>query len=161
MAPGLRRASGALAILFCIALACAPPKTQEQQVREALTRIDAALAAKDTKALRAAISERYLDAKKRTKEDLSAFITYFLFKQKDVYTFSFVYDVELPAPGEADATVYAALAAAPLTSRDDIARFDADLWKFEVELHNEEGVWRVRAADWTRVDPRDATELLF
>ena len=150
-----------LVSLLCAGSACAPPRTQEQQVRDALVAIDAAASRKDAQILRDAISESYRDAKSRTKEDLSAFITYFFFKRKDVYTLSFVYDVDLPTPDRAEATVYAALAATPLESREDVARFDADLWRFDVTLAREDDDWKVAAADWSPVDPRDAADLFF
>ena len=151
-----------LCLAFCGPTACSRPKSQEQRVRETIEQIDAAASAKSASELRAHISESYLDAKKRTKADIAGFITYFIFNQKDVHSFSIVYDVDLTGVRTARAEVYAALAATPIKTSSDIPRLHADLWRFDLTLTLEpDDVWRVSAADWEPVDLDRLEKVVF
>jgi hypothetical protein len=130
-------------------LACSgEPATPEDRVRATLAAIEAAAEARDVGELKEHVSEAYADARGQDKRAVSGLAAFHFMRNQSVHLLTLVRDVELPTPGEARATALVAMAGRPIPGPEALAGLRADLYRFEVELREEDGAWRVTGADW-------------
>jgi hypothetical protein len=146
-----------LAALAATALALgacsSEPDSPEDAVRAALGAIEQAASARDVDGVRARISDGYKDARGNDKAAVVQVAAYHLLRNQAVYTFSVIRSVEIGAdpddPGAARADALVALAGTPIANAEALATLNADLYRFDVSLREEEpGLWRVVAASW-------------
>ena len=76
-------------------------------------------------------------------------------RHRDINLFTLVKVVELtPRQDRASAVVFVAMTGIPVQSMDALLSLQADLYRFELELAEEKGEWRILNSRWERVDPR-------
>jgi hypothetical protein len=75
-----------------------------------------------------------------------------------VYLLTRVSALELSAPGEAHAQVLVAMAGTPIADASALLGVRADLYRFDVKLREEDGDWRVTAAEWQPATAADFVE---
>jgi hypothetical protein len=143
-------------LLLALALACSgDPTTPEERVRAVLAAIERAAEARDVGALREHVSESYADARGQDARALAALATLHFMRNQSVYLLTRIRRVELPAPGEARAEALVAMAGRPIPGPEALAGLRANLYRFDVELREEDGRWRVSGGDWAPATPDD------
>ena len=141
----LAAASAALALLAC----SGEPDSPEAAVRATLAAIEAAAGERDVDGVRSRISDAYADARGNDKAELVQVAAFHLLRNQAVYTLSRVRSVELGEPGSAQADVLVALAGKPIDDAEALLTVNADLYRFDVSLREEEpGTWRVTSSSW-------------
>ena len=143
------RAITIAALLALLTAACggAPP-TPEQQIRALLGEIERASRERDVRTLKGVISEGYRDAHGRTRQELSSLISYHHLRHEQVYLFTRLEELQLPQPGAASLVVLAAMAGSPAASLEALRDLRADVYRFRLDLRDEDGAWRIVSADW-------------
>jgi len=76
-------------------------------------------------------------------------------RHRGVHLFTVIKTIDLMAQQDsADAVVYVAMTGVPVESMQALVSLKADLYRFDLELVEENGQWLVLSARWERVDPR-------
>ena len=142
-------------LLFALALLVAlllPAACSEQQGPEAIARsfVEACTEAareRQIRDLRALIAEAYNDPAGRTARDVLAVAAGYLMRNRSVHIYT-----RLQAATEQDgriaATVLAALAGRPIGDVTMLPSINADMYRFDLELVEENGDWRLAGATW-------------
>lgn len=138
-----------VALAAALATGCAGgADTPEERVRKVIAALEAAAEARDVGALKSHLSETYKDAQGNDRRAVLAIATGHFMRNKTVYVFSRVREVDVPEPGFARAQAVVALAGMPIPDASALPEVRADLYRFDVRLREESGEWRVTSAAW-------------
>jgi len=140
----------ALSLLTCVAsLGCfGAERSPEERIRAVIAALEAAGQARDVGALKPHISESYADGSGNDRRALLGLATAHFMRHQSVYLLVRVNGIELPEPGKATADAFVALAGQPIRDPSVLPELHADLYRFTLALREEDGEWRVTAADW-------------
>ena len=157
---GALRLAAAVAAALALLACSREPDTPEAAVRAALAAIEQAAGERDVDGVRARVSDAYADGRGNDKAAVVQVAAYHLLRNQAVYTFSLIRSVELGAdsgdPGAARVDALVAMAGSPIASAEALAALNADLYRFDVRLREEEpGLWRVVSANWQPATPED------
>ena len=144
----------ALAVLLT-AIACSKPTTPEQRVREFLDRGEQAAEQKDMRTLRGAVSEHYSDSDGRDRRMIEGILRLYVLRHESIHLLTRVDSIEFPRPAQAHVGIYVAMAARPITHAAQLAAFQANLYRFDLVLAEEDSQWRVLRAAWRPAEPTD------
>ena len=145
--PTRKRSLAALAGL--LALACSqPPATPEARVRAVLAALESAAEARDVAAMKEHVSERYRDARGQDKRAAAGLLAMHFLRNRAVYLLTRVDSVLAPEAGPASASVLVAMAGSPIASPAALPGLRADLYRFDFELAEEDGAYRITGASW-------------
>lgn len=137
------------AALALAALACSgDPETPEARVRAVFAAIEAAAQARDVAALEEHVSDAYSDPRGHDKRELGAVAAMHLLRNESVHLLTRVRELEIAPDGTARAIALVAMAATPIPGPELLPTLRADLHRFDVELREEDGTWRVTRAEW-------------
>jgi len=141
---------GAIACLASLAIlsACADPATPEDQIRTFFSEIERASRAKDVSVVKDAVSADYRDPHGRVQRDIHSIIAVQYLRQREIYLLTRIESLEFPSPGEANVVVLGAMAGTPIEGADSLRKIRADVYRFELQLRDESGSWRVLSGDW-------------
>lgn len=121
----------------------------EAEIRTVVARAQAAAEARNASELRALIAEDYLDAQGHDRKTIEQLIRLQLFRNQSIHVVTRVRTMEFPEPERALVMVMAALAGQPVTSIDQLAGLNANIYRFDLELIRQgKDDWRVRHAAW-------------
>ena len=134
---------------FALSACSSEPDSPEAAVRATLEAIERAAGERDVDGVRARISDAYADARGNDKAEVVQIAAFHLLRNQAVYTFSRVQSVDTSEPARAQVQALVALAGSPIPDAEALATLNADLYRFDVSLREEEpGTWRVVAANW-------------
>ena len=139
----------AVALLSALVAACSGGEsTPEERVRAVLAELEAAAEARDVGLLKPHISEAYKDESGNDRRALLGMATGHFMRNKSVYLLVRVNDVVIVEPGKVQVDAFVALAGQPIRDAAALPELRADLYRFDLRLRDEDGDWRVTAADW-------------
>jgi len=146
-----RRSFVAAALL---AGACRKRLPPEEQVRRAIAAAEHAATEKDLSALGDFVSPAYKDAEQNDRAAVMGVLRLQFMRYPAIYLLLRIVSVEVPAPREARAVVLAAMASVPIHGPEELPRLAADLYRFELQLRDDEGKgrWQVVGATWRPVE---------
>lgn len=145
------------AILLLLA-GCGEQDSPEDRIRQLIADGESAVEARSIADARALVSENYLDGKKRTRRDLTRLLAGYFLRHKSIHLLVQVNEILIEEAGRARAVIYVAMAGRPL---DDVSRLPlvrANLYRFELEVSEVEGDWRVTGGQWRKASRRDFLE---
>jgi hypothetical protein len=142
-----------LFLVSCLGLtlaACAgEDDSPEARVRAVLAALEEGAQQRDAGAMKEHVSEGYRDAHGNDKRAVAQVVAFHLLRNQSVHLLVRVAEISLPAPGEARALAFVAMAGTPIEGPEALLRLRADLYRFDLQLREEEpGVWRVGSAQW-------------
>jgi len=138
-------ATAALALLAC----SGEPDSPDSAVRATLEALENAAGERDVDGVRARISDAYVDTRGNDKASLVQLAAFHLLRNQAVYTFSRIQTIDTSEPGAAQVQALVALAGRPIPDAAALATVNADLYRFDVRLREEEpDTWRVVASSW-------------
>lgn len=148
----------AIAALAC--LACGgEPDDPESRVRALVDRAEAAAEARDVGEVVAHLSERFTDSYGGDRRTVKALLAHHFLRNDSVHLLVRVHEIGFPETGGATLRASVAMAGTPIPelTPDAGALLDlrADLHRFDLELEEEQGEWRVVHAAWRRAEPAD------
>lgn len=134
-------------LVSCVAVACGPAPSPEEEVRDVVAAAEQAAEARDGLALRALVADDYKDGRGNGAEEIRRYVHGYLLAHQSVHLLVRIEDIELPATGLARLRAIVAMVGkeADAASAWDLA---ADVYEFDVTLAREGGDWRVVRADW-------------
>jgi len=113
--------------------------------------VDAAVeAAKDRDALgvRSFISESYQDERGQGKDALGLLLSAHLKRPTFLHIFHKVKTLTVDPAGTAEAVIMVAFGSKEIPGAESLVEVNADIYRIELTLADEEGTWRVTSANW-------------
>ncbi len=143
-------------LLICGLAACGGrPESPEARVRAWLKAGETAAEARELMALKEMISARYKDEAGRDRRAVVRILLGYFHRHGSIYLLMRVEGISFPEPGRARVVLYAAMAAEPIEGARSLTDMRADLHRFELELADEEGEWKLLSAAWRRAVAQD------
>jgi len=143
-----------VAVLCLLLWACGEQTPPEQQIRALIGDLEQAVEAGEKLGLDAFFHARYSDPWHKSRRAATATLIRLMLRHRGVHLFTVIRSVELDAAQDAaSAVVYAAMTGVPVESVDALISLKADLYRFDIELVDEDGTWQITASRWQRVDP--------
>jgi hypothetical protein len=127
----------------------------EQIVAEFVTQTEEAIEARKGRAVRALISESYLDEQNRTKADLAGVATGYLLSNRSIYVLSRISEVIPIDEKTIQATVLAAFTGSPVGDAAGLPDINADIYWFDITIVEEDGDWKLSRAGWRQAMVED------
>jgi hypothetical protein len=147
--PAMRALPAALSVLLGLGAAGCGAGDPEAEIRALLAAAEEAAEARDVGFFADLIGESYRDARGHDRDELLRTIRGYFIANQRIEVVSRIDDVTLEGADAARAVVHAGMlgrrAGASL-----LEGVDADLYRFELELVNDGGDWRIIGAKWSR-----------
>jgi len=153
--PGIRSAFVAILLLLS---GCSEPDSPEQRIRQLIADGESAVEARSLPDLRTLISENYLDGSKRTRRDLTRLLAGYFLRHKSIHLLVQIHEILVEEPDRARAVIYVAMAGRPLDDASQLSFVRANLYRFDLELSEVEGDWRVVGGTWRKAVSGDFLE---
>ncbi len=141
-----------LLLAVFLAAACRKSVAPEEQVRRAITQVEKAITEKDLSTVGKFISPDYKDAEQYDRNSVMGVLRLQFLRYPTIHLLVRIAEVTVPAPRQARALVYAAMASAPIRGPESLPQLSADLYRFEVDLRENNGDWKVVSASWRPVN---------
>lgn len=139
-------------LLFLLLIAaflssCSSPSDPEQIASTFIEDASAAFKDRNGRALRKLISSDYIDSQNRTGDQVASIGSVYIMRSRSIYLFT---ELESAARSgdQVFATVLAAFAARPVSSRSLLPQVNADVYRFEIVLKEERGEWKLASSSW-------------
>lgn len=147
------------AVLLLAQTGCDHTVSPEDEIR-ALVR-EAEIAAEERQAgdFARLISSQYGDERGNNKDEIVRLLRLQLIRNQVIYLLVRVGDIKVTSDITATAVIRVAMAGGPLESFEDLARLDAEFYRFDLELVKESGKWRIMRARWGRALEMDFASL--
>jgi hypothetical protein len=139
------------ALILALLAGCGGNDDPEQRVRAFVDQIAASAEARAWSDFDAYLADGYSDSRGLTRREALAVVTRYILAHRSIHVFQRVRRLELRDARHARAVVLAALAGSPVNGPEDLARLNADLYRFEIELADEGEGFRVASAGWQPV----------
>ncbi len=132
-------------VCFATLSACGGPvDAPEEQLRQWLSRVEAAAEAKERRELIGMISPDYTDSRDNERPDIENMLRAYFFRQNSISLLTNIEDVRLIADSAAEIELTVAMAG----QNDGVFGFSADAYRFEMELMKEGDDWLLISARW-------------
>jgi len=125
----------------------------EEKIKEDLAKLEQAAEERDLGPLKKAILDEYSDNEGFDKKSIIQFIQLRFIRQQSIHLLTRIKSVEVLAADNAIADVLVAMAGRPLDDVGTLMGMSADLFRFEVELKEQNDNWKVAKANWRRATP--------
>jgi len=140
-------ARAALAIITCIVIlnACSGPVTgAEEQLRQWVSRGEAAAETKERRELMSMISPAYADARGNERSDIEAVLRLYFFRQSSIGLLTKIETLRVIDDSAAEIELTVGMAG----QNDSVLGFSADAYRFQLELMREDDDWQLISARW-------------
>lgn len=135
--------------------ACTKQTPPEQRLRALIETTEQAVEKKDVATVRDHVSEQYTDEDGRDRKAVEGILKLYLIRNESIHLLTRIESITIPEPNRAQAVVYVAMAARPISSAAELRAFNANLYRFEVTFALEKGDWRIARASWRPAEPTD------
>jgi hypothetical protein len=135
-------------------VACGGEPTPEARVRAYIDQVAESAQTRQLRDFDDYLTEDYEDERGLTKQEVLAIVTRYILANQRIYVFKRVAEVRIDDPAHAHAVVYAAMAGQPVSAPEDLARINADIYRFEIDLvADANGQYRVIRGAWRPAGP--------
>jgi len=131
--------------------ACTREEGPEARVRAFVERVAASAEARAWGDFDGYVTDDYSDPQGLTRKEVLGILTRYILGHRSIHVFQRVRAIEVRDRRHARVVVLAALAGSPVAGPEDLARLAADLYRFELELIDDGGGFRVASAVWQPV----------
>lgn len=139
------------ALILALLAGCGGHDDPEQRVRAFVDQVAASAEARAWNDFDAYLADDYSDSRGLTRRETLGVVTRYILAHRSIHVFQRVRRLEVRDSRHARAVVLAALAGSPVNGPEDLARLNADLYRFEIELADEGEGFRVTSAAWQPV----------
>ena len=131
------------------------PETPEDQIRALIEAGEIAVEARDLSEVRSLISDRYRDEQGLNQQAVSRLIAGQFLIHQSIHLLVQTDDIRLVGPERAEVRVYVAMSGTQLSGPEALLGLQADLFRFDLDLEQEGGDWRVTGGNWRRATAAD------
>ena len=151
--------AAAVVVLFLGTMGCRRSRSSpEERVRKVVGEVVEAVREKDLKLVAATVSEQYADPEGNDKKQVVSLLRVQFLVHPNLYLVARIASVECPQPIQAQVIVYAAMLSVPAGVVPDLRQLSAEVYRFELMMIDEDGVWRVRQAAWHPATTQDLVD---
>jgi hypothetical protein len=154
IAPALPRRRLLTAALWLLA-GCRRRLTPEQQIRKELHELEIAIEQKDISRIREGLSATFRGPEELDRQGVMALLHLRLRNRPDPHLLVRLEKQEMIEAGVGRVELVVAMAALPIAGPQSLPRLEADFYRFQLELAQEDGRFRVRHAKWERASLED------
>lgn len=149
------RSRGLTLAVFLLLAACAGEQpTPEERVRSVVAAMETAVEGGSMQQAAELLDSQYKDRWHTNRAMAIRSLLGLTRRHSNIHLFSVIKAVEvLPQGDAASALVYVAMTGIPVESIDALVSLKADLFRFEIQLKEADGEWRIVSSEWERVDP--------
>jgi hypothetical protein len=147
--PAMRALPAALSVLLALGAAGCGAGNPQAEIRALLEAAEEAAEARDAGFFGALIADAYRDARGHDRDELLRTIRGYFVANQRIEIVSRIEQVTLEGADAARAVVHAGMLGRR-TGAALLEGVDADLYRFELELVNDGGDWRIIGAEWGR-----------
>jgi len=138
-----------LVILVLILSACGPEASPEQQVRDTLAALEAAVEKRSLGAVGDFIADDYADTWHVDRNTVLRSLLAYLQGHQSIHLLTRVAEIQLDdASQQALAVVFVGMAGVPVESPQALLTLNADLYRFEIGLRRDASDWQIIKASW-------------
>jgi hypothetical protein len=139
-----------LLAITCLLLAgaCRDKRSAQDRVRDELAALERAVEEKDFSRVREGMSAAFVGPEEMDRGGVMALLQVRLRARPQVHLLTRLLGLELAEPGLVRADLLVAMAAVPIEGPEALPRLEADLYRFQLRLREEDGRFRVIAAWW-------------
>lgn len=127
----------------------------EARVKEIVAKAEEAAEARDLGAVKKLVSEAYSDEGGNDRRALLGIVQYYFLRFEALHLLVRIDSIAFPRPGRARVTAIAAMAGEPIPTAESLGSLRADVYRFDVDLIEEDGQYRLATARWQRAAARD------
>jgi hypothetical protein len=155
MAEARRRLLVVLLVGLVAVPTCRKRLSAEDQVREVIASAVEGARERKVKKVVAIVSSQYADSEGRDRRAVVDLVRAHVLVRPNLYLVTRISSVACKKPGQCDARVVAAMASVPTETLSDLAKSQADVYRFDLGLVDEDGIWRARSATWAPASVQD------
>jgi len=137
-----------LALMLLLSGCGREDNSPEEQVRLFVKAGETAVEGRRIGAVRDLVAEDYADAGGRSRRDLVALVTRYLFMHKNIHLLTRIDNLSFPGRDNARLSIFVAMTGRNVSDLDSLLNMQADLYRFDVELARRDGDWRLVSARW-------------
>ena len=130
-----------------LAVSCRSPTTPEEIAGQFIEQSENAFEERDLFKLKKLISSNYGDSQNRSAGEVVTLAAAYIRSSKSIYLFTDLHTADF-AGERIRARLLAAFAARPISEPALLARMQADIYWFDIELAEENGTWKLTDAQW-------------
>jgi hypothetical protein len=131
-------------------------RSPEERARRAIDTMVKAVNEQDIKVLAAGVSEQYRDREGNDREHVVAMVKMQFLIHRNLYLVAKLSSVECPEPTQARIVMFGAMASVPAAGMvPDIKNLSADVYRFDLNLGDEDSTFRVQRAAWSPATLKD------
>ena len=135
-------------LVCCFAFAACSSADPDEEIAALIAAAEAAAEARDTGHFRSLISDDYVDANGRRKQQLIDMIRGYFFVNSSVEVVNRIEEVTLAGDDAAEVVLQSGLLG---QGSGGLLDLDGKLYRIELELVRESGDWTIIGADWERI----------
>jgi hypothetical protein len=125
------------------------PPTAQEQIKATVTAIEQAVEAGSAGDAAEWLHDDYRDERHADRRAATRSLTGYLFRHRDRHLLTFIRSIDLAADGEtAQVIVLVGMTGTPVETVDRLLAVKADLYRFELQMRNDDGTWQVSSSRW-------------
>ncbi|MCB1858328.1 MAG: hypothetical protein KDI63_08650 [Gammaproteobacteria bacterium] len=134
--------------------ACTTPSSPDQRIRALIAAGEAAIEAGSLRQIGELISPAYQDPQGHGRRELMALVSMQLMRHANIHLLVQIEHIELEYQQRAKVVLFAAMASG-LADVRDLGALQADLYRFDIQVAEEDGRWLVVGAQWRPASRED------
>jgi hypothetical protein len=145
----------AVALMTFVGIGCTRHDEPEQRLRALIAKAEQAVEKKDIAELRGYVSDRYADDDGRDRRAIDGMLRIYLLRNESIHLLTRIASVAFVPPNQAKVVIYVAMAGRPITADADLAAFNGNLYRFDLDFADDARQWRLIRAAWRPAEPSD------
>lgn len=130
----------------------------EDRIREMLSAGEEAVEGRSVSDVSRFLSEQYHDDTGRQRGQLQKLLAGYFLTHQSIHLLVQINRIEFTDESTAETTLFVALAGRPVNSVTQLISIRADLFRFDLNLREEQGEWQVLSGRWRRAKSQDFME---
>ncbi len=135
--------------------ACGDSDTPQQRIERMIDAGESAVESRSLSATGKLISPVFQDHEGRGRKEMMQILAGLFWRHKHIHLLVQTDRIEMLDEQRARVLVYVAMAGHAITGVDDLASLRAHLYRFDLEVREEEGEWWVTSGSWRPADRSD------
>lgn len=152
----MRQFQAAFMALILLGSGCSSDITTEDRIRAVIGLVEEAAEERSATEVSKHISVNYKDRYHASKRAVARALLGYFHQHRSIHLLTRVTTLEFEAGNRAaGAVVYVAMAGVPVESVEALVSVQANLYRFDIQLLEEEGAWKVNSATWRKATIAD------
>ena len=138
-----------LVFLFAtILISCSKEDSPEKQIENFVNKGTYIAEQRDLVGIRDLVSKHYKDEKQRDHRTIVQIATAYIWRYKNIHIYTKIKNLHFPDSMKAELQLYVAMANLPILTAESLRDLKTRLYRFDLELAEEEGDWRIIKVSW-------------